>query len=74
MDTSLRLLGRKLAPYGLELADRRMPAQNVSREVADDLTWLTASDAVGRRVLAQLETDTQLYRRFQSRFRALCQN
>jgi len=72
MDASLDLLKRKLEPYGMKLKIAGTPVENVSSELIDDLTWLTPTDSVGAVILSQLETDIRLYRRFQSRFRALC--
>ncbi|HZT30021.1 MAG TPA: methyltransferase [Bryobacteraceae bacterium] len=71
METSLRLLRRKLEPYGLRLANLPLPLENVSAELAGDLTWLHPSDRVGRVILEQLEADRMLYHRFQARFRAM---
>ncbi len=63
----MRLLRTELQAMGLVLSDIPLPHENVSRELATDLEWLTANDAVGRAALSFLEQDLTLYRRFQAR-------
>jgi hypothetical protein len=70
METSMRVLREKLRPYGLHLLDQPLAFENVSRELALDIDWLNPTDSVGRAVLAFLDQDLTLYKRFRARIRS----
>jgi hypothetical protein len=74
MDESIRQLNRKLESYGLRLRAGDVPMENISSELRDDVEWLTMSNPIGREILARLEVDAQLYRRFEARFQAMCRD
>jgi hypothetical protein len=66
LEASVRLLREKLSSYGLSLANTALPVENVSRELATDVSWLNPSDSVGRAVLMALQPDLDLYNRFRT--------
>jgi hypothetical protein len=61
MDESVRRFQSFGELYGIETPSGDVPVENVSRELRDDLSWISPDDEVGAMLLASLQEDQKLY-------------
>jgi hypothetical protein len=71
LDESWSILRQHAAAAGIQLPDVRIPVKNVTPRDRDAADWVHPDDEVGHQVLASVEVDMQLYRKFSGRLRRL---
>ncbi len=67
-EDSVQALRALIHSFGLTIPPLDLPQANVSKELREDLSWITTQDELGRAVLRLMDNDILLYKYGQKRF------